>query len=103
MTTSAAGGANLPRRRSPSEVLKRGYSDEEISHLYELGRFWLENGEIARAMVVFHGVTEIAPEYAPAWLGVCYGLCLNADYDGAVNAARQCLRVESNSVEAMLF
>ncbi|MFM1846723.1 MAG: Tetratricopeptide repeat [Pseudomonadota bacterium] len=94
---------DLPRRRSPSEVLRRGYSDEELGHLYELGRFFLENGDIRRAEVIITGVTEVAPEFAPAWLAMAYIHIHNKNMDGAIFAARQALRVDPHFVEAILY
>lgn len=90
-------------RRRPSELLKRGYSEEEIANIYELGRFCLENGDFRRAEVIFKGVTAVAPDFAPAWLGKAYLNTHNKNYDEAVEAARQALRVEPDSVVAMLF
>lgn len=90
-------------RRSPSEVLKRGYADEEIGHIYELGRLCLENGDIRRAEVILTGVTEIAPEFAPAWLGMAYVHIQNKNYDDAVFAARQALRLDPEFTEALLY
>jgi len=92
-----------PARRSPSEVLKRGYSDEEVAHLYELGRFFLENGDLRRGENVLVGLTEVAPDFAPAWLGVSYLHIQSGDFDAAIYAARQALRVEPNFAEAILF
>jgi len=94
---------DLPQRRSPSEILKRGYTDEELGHLYELGRFFLESGDLRRAEVVLTGVTEVAPEFAPAWLGVAYINIQNKNMDGAIFSARQALRVEPGLVEAILY
>jgi Tfp pilus assembly protein PilF len=94
---------DLPQRRSPSEVLKRGYSDEELGHLYELGRFFLENGDLRRAEVVLAGVTEVAPEFAPAWLGMAYLHIQNKNMDAAIFASRQALRSEPGFVEAILY
>ncbi len=91
------------RRRSPSEVLKRGYSDEEIAHLYEFGRLALENGDVRRAETVLAGITQIAPEYSPAWLGMCCVQIINRDYEEALHSAKQALRLAPESVEAMLF
>lgn len=104
MTDERAPAAAVPdRRRAPSEVLKRGYSDEEVQHLYELGRLCLENGDLRRAEAILTGLTHIAPEFAPAWLGVSYIHIQNKNQDGALQAAHQALRVEPESVEAMLF
>lgn len=94
---------DLPQRRSPSEVLKRGYSDEEIAHLYELGRFFLENGDLRRAEVLLTGITEVAPEFAPGWLGMAYIQIQSKNIDGAIFSARQALRVEPGMAEAILY
>ena len=58
--------AVIGERRSPSEVLKRGYADEEVGHLYELGRLCLENGDLRRGEIVLSGITAIAPDTIPA-------------------------------------
>jgi len=94
---------DAPARRSPSEVLKRGYSDEEVAHLYELGRFFLENGDVRRAELIITGLTEVVPDFAPAWLGMSYIHMQTRNLDGAIFAARQALRVDPGFVEATLF
>ena len=90
------------RQRVPSEVLKRGYSDEEVSHIYELGRFFLENGDLWRAEVILRGLSEIAPEYAPAWLGMCYIHSCSRSLDNAITAARKALLADPGFTEASL-
>lgn len=90
-------------RRSPSEVLKRGYSDEEVGHIYELARLSLENGDLRRAEVILNGITEVAPEFWPAWLGMSCVYVQNRAYEEAVYAARQALRLQPECNEAMLF
>lgn len=91
------------RLRQPSEVLKRGYSDEEISAIYELGRLSLENGDLRRAEAIMSGLTEVAPDFACAWLGMAYLHIQNQDFEAALTATRQALRVDPNFVEATLF
>jgi len=91
------------KRKAPSEVLKRGYSDDEILHIYELGRLCLENGDVRRAEAVLGGLTHIAPDFAPAWLGMSYIHIQSRNYDAALQAARQAHRLEADSGEAMLF
>jgi len=91
------------RERRLSDVLKRGYSDAEIDHIYELGRFHLENGNMASAEPLMQGITVVAPEYVPAWLGLCYIHLLQGNQDSAMNTARHALRLDQNSIEASLF
>ena len=94
---------NTDRDRLGSEIVKRGYSDEEIANIYELARFSLENGDLRRAEIIASGLVEVAPEYAPAWLVMSYIHIQNKAYDSAVQAARQALRVDAQSVEATLY
>ena len=93
----------LPAARSRSEILKRGYSDEEIAHIYELGRFFIENGQLSRASAIMHGLVEIVPDYYPAWLGLAYLQIASKNLDAAAHAARQALRSNPDSIETQLF
>ncbi len=94
---------NLIRKRSPSEVLRRGYSDEEISHLYELGRLSLEGGDIRRAEAIFVGLTEVAPDFSSAWLGLACIHMQNRNWESALQCTRAALKVDQNSAAAMLY
>lgn len=91
------------RKRSPSEVLKRGYSDEEVSHIYELGRLSLENGNFHRAEAIMSGLIEIVPDFAPAWLGMTYIHMQNHNIEAASATAEHALRLDADSAEALLF
>lgn len=82
---------------------RRGYSDEEISAIYELGRLYLESGLFPAAENIMRGLTEVVPEFAPAWLGLCYLHTQNRNNDAALLAARQAVRMDARSVEAQLF
>lgn len=90
------------RERVPSEVLRRGYSDDELSHVYELGRFFLENGDLWRGEIIMRGICEIAPDFAPGWLGMCYVHFCGKSLDNAVNAARKALLADPGFSEASL-
>jgi hypothetical protein len=91
------------RPRSPSEVLKRGYSDEELGHIYALARFCLENGDTRRAETILFGINEVAPDFGLAWLGTCTIHSMNKNNEAALSAAKQALRTDPESIEAMLF
>ena len=91
------------RERRPSEILRRGYPDEELLHLYALGRFWLESGDLRGAAAVFEGLNEINPEFAPAWLGTCYVQLVNKDAEAAVRAASAALKITPGDLTALLF
>ncbi len=91
------------RKRLSSEVIKRGYSDDEVANIYELARFSLENGDIRRGEIIAHGLVEVAPDYVPAWLCLSCVHALQADYELASQTAQQALRLDPSSVEAHLY
>jgi len=95
--------ANLPENRRPSQVLKRGYSEEEIDSIYELGRLFLENGNSRRAEVIMTGLTEVAPEFSPAWLAASVMQVQKGNIDEAISFAERALQVQPDSSEAMLI
>lgn len=92
-----------PIRRSPSEVLRRGYSDDELDQIYELGRFFLENGDLRRGEVILHGVSEIAPDYLPALLGLFYIHFQRHEFELAASRARQALQIDPENITARLY
>ena len=85
------------------ESSRRSYAEEEISHIYELGRFCLENGDLKRAEAIFLGLSEVAPTYAPVWLGIAYVRVHSKEWEGATEAARRAVKLSPKSVEALLF
>jgi Flp pilus assembly protein TadD len=89
--------------RENTELLKRGYSEDEIAALYDFGRVALENGHTKRAEVVLHGLVQVAPDFAPAWLALAYIHIVGRNFDDAVFACRQALRISPDLTEAMLF
>lgn len=91
------------RARVPSEVLRRGYSDEELSHIYELARLYLEMGNVKSAEIILSGLVEVAPDFAPGWMGMAYIQMLSKNYEAASLAARNALRVVPGSPEALLY
>ena len=94
MDVPARHGGQLPRR---------SYSREEVVDIFELGRLWLETGQHRRAEAIMSGLNEVAPDFAPAWLGTAFLRGLVGNYDGALQAAKNALRQEPESVEAMLY
>ena len=84
-------------------VARATYADEEVSSIYRLGRFFLENGEVTRAEPLMLGLVEVAPHFAPAWLGVAYVAAMKGELEHALSAARQALKIDGESVEVQLF
>lgn len=93
---------SLPKPGSTS-VLKRGYTDEEIAQIYEFGRLSLANGNLRTAESIFEGLTHVAPDYSPAWLGLAYVGIYKGNIDGAVFSSRQALRIDPHFTEALLY
>lgn len=91
------------RERLPSEVIKRGYTDEELAQLYELARFSVEIGQLRRAEVILQGLVEVAPDYVPAWLGLCVVHLARKSHDQALQASQHAVRIAPSSLEAMLL
>lgn len=91
------------RKRLSSEVIKRGYSEEEVANIYELARFSLENGDIRRGEIISQGLVEVAPDYVPAWLCLSCVQALQANYEMAAQTAQQALRLDPSCLEAHLF
>ena len=86
-----------------AEVIKRVYLDEEVDHIYELGRFCLENGDLQAAQVIMEGLVEVAPDFVPAWLALGCLQVFAKDYESAARTISQAVRIEPQSSVAMLL
>ena len=93
----------MMRERKLSEVLKRGYSDTELVHIYELGRFFLESGKPARAQKIFSGLVSVAPEHAPSWLGLATVAFLQKNFESARAYAEAAKKLDGGSARTSLF
>ncbi|MCO6431223.1 MAG: tetratricopeptide repeat protein [Deltaproteobacteria bacterium] len=89
--------------RSVPDQMRGGYSEEEVSSIYELGRIYLENGNLKAAEAIMQGLTEVVPDFSPAWLGLCYIQVFSNNYDAALLAARRAHTADPASPEALLF
>lgn len=93
----------LPRARKPSELLKRGYSEEEIVALYELGRFLIESGDLFRAEVVLKGLTVVAPDNIWPKTALSYIALMQKNFDVALTRADDALKLNPHQAEALLY
>jgi len=91
------------RPRSPSEMIRRGYTDAEMESIFALGRLFLESGSFARSAVILKGLTEVAPDFAPAWLALGYIAIINGEFEQALGYSSQVLRRNPTNPEAMLM
>lgn len=92
----------VPSRLS-SQPPRRSYSEEEIVDIFALGRLWLESGQHRKAEAIMAGLNEVAPEFAPAWLATAFLRGCAGEFEAALQAAKNALRSEPESVEAMLY
>lgn len=92
----------LPSRKK-SDPSRRGYSNEEVADIYRLGKLWLETGQHKRAEAVLHGLNDVAPDFAPAWLGTAFLKAQEGEYQDALQASMNALRAAPEMVEAMLY
>jgi len=81
----------------------RVYSEQEVQLLYELGRLFLENGELRKAEVIFKGIVSVEPTYVAAWLGLAYLYHYSSQIDEGIAAAKKVVQLEPGSVEGSLF
>ncbi|HMO01952.1 MAG TPA: hypothetical protein PKD37_01465 [Oligoflexia bacterium] len=85
------------------EISRARYSEDEQRSLYELGRFFLECGELEKAEQIFGGLNEVAPTFLFAWLGSAYVWYHAKNWDQGIFASRQALRILPESSEAILY
>ena len=84
------------------EKIKNAYSADEITHLYALGRFFIENGNLVGAEWIFKGISEIAPQSALGWLGLTYLALFNQEYDKALEIARKAVKTNEHLVNCLV-
>ena len=90
-------------QRRPVDTPRRKYSEDEVNDIYQLGKLWLETGQHKRAESIMSGLKEVAPDFAPAWLGTAFLRSISGNYDGALIAVNTALRIEPESAEAMVY
>jgi hypothetical protein len=79
------------------------YSSDEIAHIYELGRLFLENGYLQKGEAVMDGLTQVAPTFYPGWLALSYVRLVNGELEGALECARQAERSEPDRPEVLIY
>lgn len=87
----------------PEIGIKSAYSSEELVLLYSIARIGLESGQLGWAQTVLHGIVEVEPSHEAAWLGLSYVYLFEKDFDKAAFAARQALRINPYSSQALLY
>jgi hypothetical protein len=83
--------------------ISRRYSDSELQAIFEVGRLHIVAGEIGAGEAIFRGLSEVSADYLPAWLGIAYARYLEGDFEAGLQAARQAIRIEPNSISGLLM
>ncbi len=81
----------------------RRYSDNEMAAIFEVGRLHLAAGDLGAGETIFRGLIELTSDFVPAWLGVAYVKFLEGDFEAGLQAARQAIRIEPNSISGLLM
>lgn len=90
-------------QRLQLEVLKRGYSLDEIEHIYALGRIYLETGNLRQASLIFDGLADIVPTFSPAALAQTVIALFEGNYVKGMEAAKRAQSSSGPSIEATLL
>jgi thioredoxin-like negative regulator of GroEL len=62
-----------------------------------------EHGEMKRAETIFQGLTEVAPQFAPAFIGMALVQFQAGQQELASQSIKQALKIAPQSTEALLF
>lgn len=94
---------NVPQARSEGELVRKSYTDEEITLIYELARLSFETGNHRRAEVLTRGLIAVAPDFIPSHLLLAVVLAFAKSYEQASDAIQTALRLNEDSLEAQLL
>lgn len=79
------------------------YLENELDSIYELGRFFLENGDLRSAEVIMDGLNQVSPGFYPAWLAKSYVSLIDGALENALRCAEQAVKLAPQSVETLLY
>lgn len=80
-----------------------GYSKEEQVDIYALAKMLLETGQLKKAEVILRGLTTVAREFLPGWLGLTVAYASQGNIEASHEAAQCALSVQSDSPAAMIL
>lgn len=92
-----------PIVKSDSDIIRKSYTDEEITLIYELGRLSFETGNHRRAELLARGLIEVAPDFIPSYLLLAIVLSFAKSYDAANDLLQTVLRLNEDNLEAQLL
>jgi len=90
-----------------SDVVRQGaqrssYSADELVDISALGKMWLETGQVRKAEVIMQGLTSVAPDFLPGWLGMSVVQSTLGNIEAALAAAQRALKLDAQSAPAMM-
>lgn len=96
--------ANVPSTTNlETDLVRKNYTDEEITLLYELGRLSFESGNHRRAEALARGLIAVAPDFIPSYILLATVLAFAKAYDQATDLIQSVLRLNENNLEAHLL
>ena len=78
------------------------YTPVIIENIFALSRKYIETGALTKAEHLLRGLVTVAPDYVPAWLGLSYCAAVNEDPENALSHARKALKLDPESLNAIL-
>ncbi|MFN4894487.1 MAG: hypothetical protein ACK5GN_12780 [Pseudomonadota bacterium] len=93
----------MSKESGSADTARTSYSKEEQLDIYALAKMCLETGHSRRAEVILKGLTTVVPEFVPGWLALSVAHSGLGNIEGAHEAARQALKLQSDSPAAMII
>ena len=96
--------ANSPATlKSESDLLRKSYTEDELTLIYELGRLSFEVGNHRRAEALARGLIAVAPDFVPSYILLATVLAFAKSYDQATDLLQTVLRLNEDNLEAQLL
>jgi Flp pilus assembly protein TadD len=83
--------------------MRVSYSNEEQLDIYALAKMSIETGQLKRAELILRGLTTVAPEFLPGWLGLSVVKSSLGEFEPALEAAKQAVRVQNDSPAGLIL
>ena len=78
------------------------YSSDQLSLVYNLGVFYLENHDFTAARNILNGLSILSPENAQVWHSLSLANLALEDLPGAYSTSRQALRLDPSDPHILL-
>jgi cytochrome c-type biogenesis protein CcmH/NrfG len=68
-----------------------------------LGKHFFDAGDLRNAETILRGLTTVEPGFVSGWVGLACVALHRQNYEEAIMAARQALRMDQDRSEALIF